>query len=246
MYSQVALMKVAVCEDNQTDSDALCRYIKSYFDRNRYNGEISVFENGEALLGAFKPSAFDIYFLDIYLPGITGMDAARAIREADTNCFIIFITSSESHTMDGFMVQASGYVLKPLSAEKMDKAMHMCRQLFEKNSRVVCFPHGGENQSVSVADLLYVEIYRGKAAFHMKRGKLNFYLPLDEIEAKLGGEPFLRCHRSYLINMNHVADLRHNDFIMRNGDVVPIRKNGGREVRVAMANFLAGMRSEVF
>jgi DNA-binding LytR/AlgR family response regulator len=241
----VIIIRIAVCEDDSAERVALCSYIESYCERYLYHGEITTFESGEALLEVFAPGAFDLYFIDIYLPGLSGMDTARKIRESDRDCLFIFTTCSENHTMDGFMINASGYVAKPLKREQMDAAMHMCRQTFERSSRVIPVPVAGQVQHIRVVDILYVEVFDKDTVFHMKNGKLTAHLPLDEIESRLGGVPFLRCHRSFIVNMNQVADLRDNDFLMHSGDAVPIRVNGRKKVRIAMANFLAGELPEV-
>lgn len=233
-------MNIAICEDNVSDSETLTAYIESYCQRHRYHAEITAFESGEELLTAFSPGLFDLIFLDIFLTGISGMDTARKIRETDRDCLLVFVTVSEGYTMDGFLVNAAGYVVKPLGHERMDATLHMCRQQFEKNSRTIEISMYGGSMAVPVADLIYAEVYGKESVFHMKKGDFTARLPLDEIEAKLGGKPFLRCHRSYIVNMNHVADLRDEDFLMRNGDAVPIRKNGRREIRMAMAAFIAG------
>jgi DNA-binding LytR/AlgR family response regulator len=127
----------------------------------------------------------------------------------------------------------------------MEGAMHACRFAFEQNSRTIELPQGGGNVLVSIADLLYVEVYDKESVFHMKRGKMSVRLPLETVETLLGGAPFLRCHRSYIVNMNYVDDMWEADFLMRNGDIVPIRKNGRKDVRLAMANFIAKSPPEV-
>jgi len=232
-------MKIAICEDKASDSAKLCAYISNYCEQHCYDGQIVIFETGEALLDAFSSGAFDLIFLDIIMPGISGMDAARKIRETDRDCSLVFITVSEDYALDGFLVNAKGYVVKPLKQDVMGSVMHTLRRDFESNSRLIEIPLSGESIMISISDLLYAEVYDKKAIFHMKRGKLTARLPLDELEARLGGIPFLRCHRSYIINMNYVDDMRDNDFLMRNGDIVPMRINGRKEVRMAMAKFTA-------
>jgi len=232
-------MKIAVLEDVPADRDALCSYIQSYCQARCYAADIEPFGTGEALLEAFRLGAFDLMFLDILLPGISGVDTARKIRETDRDCMLVFITDSPDFTMDGFSVQAAGYVVKPISREKMSNAMHACRFVFESNSRVIELPVGGGKVMTSVADIIYVEEVGKDAVFHVKRGILRARLPLVAVEGRLGGAPFLRCNRSYIVNMNYVDDMRTDDFLMRGGDIVPIRRNKRKEIRMAMAAFTA-------
>lgn len=232
-------MKIAICEDLASDSAILCAYINNYCRQNCYDSQIVTFETGDALLDAFSPGAFDLVFLDMIMPGLSGAVVAQKIRETDRDCSLVFITTSKDYMAEGFSVQAKGYVIKPLEQEKMDDVMHALRHDFEQGSRLIEIPMSGESIMVSIADLFYAEVYDKFAMLHMKRGKLTTRLPLDELEARLGGTPFLRCHRSYIINMNYVDDMRAGDFLMRNGDVVPMRKNGRKGVRMTMAKFTA-------
>jgi DNA-binding LytR/AlgR family response regulator len=232
-------MRIAVCEDFSPEREAVCAYISQYCQQHSYQVQISAFDTGEVLLGAFSPGAFDLIFLDIYLPGISGIEAARKIRESDKDCLLVFITTSEDFALEGFRVFASGYVVKPISPEKMDNVLHTCRHLFERNSRAIGIPGSVGTISISIADLIYVEVYGKESVFHMKRGKLASRIPLDSVESLLGGVPFLRCHRCYIINMNYVEDILPNDFLMRNGNTVPIRVNGKKKVLMEIARFMA-------
>jgi DNA-binding LytR/AlgR family response regulator len=101
-----SIMKIAVCEDTRVDRDCLCAYIQDYCAEHCYTCTVSAFDTGEALLGAFSPGAYSLIFLDIFMLGISDVDAARKIRESDRDCMLVFITDSPDFTMDGFLVQA--------------------------------------------------------------------------------------------------------------------------------------------
>ena len=118
-------MNIAVCEDIASDCDLLCAYIQDYCNKHCYEASISSFETAEALLDAFSESGFDLVFLDIILPGISGVDAAAEIRKTDRDCMLMFITVSRDHAVDGFDLQASGYVVKPYDRAKLYNALHV-------------------------------------------------------------------------------------------------------------------------
>jgi len=238
-YTKGDPMKIALLEDKPIDLCVLLSYIQAYCRKHCFAADIESFGTGEALLDAFCPGAFDLLFLDIFLSGLSGLETARKIRETDRDCMLVFITESPDFAMDGFLVGAAGYVVKPVSQEKMSNAMHACRFVFERDSRAIELPVGGENIPISVADIFYAEVFDKEVIFHMKRGTFKSRLPFETVEKRLGGVPFLRCNRSYIINMNYVDDMREDDFLMRNGDFVPIRKNSRREIRMAMAAFTA-------
>lgn len=238
-------MRIALCEDQRDDAAALHTYIKDYFARMGYAGEVCLFEDGETLLAAFTPAAFDIVFLDIYLPGISGIDVARRIREQDADCRLIFLTMSTDHSMDGFEVLATGYLVKPIDQAKMDRTLYMCRDLFLQSARTIELTLGRERTvALPLPKIRYIEVNNKAVKFHMDSSVFEARLTLDEVEAMLGGLPFLRCHRSYIVNLNHVTEIRADDFVMRGGDLVPMRANGKREVRLAYAKFMAERAAE--
>jgi DNA-binding LytR/AlgR family response regulator len=238
-------MNIAVLEDRPADREALTAFIRAYCREHCFAADIRCFGTGEDLLAAAAPGAFDLLFLDIFLPGLSGVETAQKLRAADKDCLLVFITDSPDFTMEGFMVQAAGYVVKPLSEQKMHGVMHACRFVFERNSRAIELPLGGENILLALAGLLYVEVQGKETVFHMQQGRIKARLPLEEVAARLRGAPFLRCNRSYIVNMNYVDDMREDDFLMRNGDLVPIRKNNRREIKMAMAKYTAGAPLEM-
>ena len=238
-------MRIAICEDNADDSAELCGYIDEYLAKNGCCGYVSTFSSGEALLNAFP--GFQIVFLDIYLPGLSGIETARHIREIDRDCIIVFITNSPHFALDGFQVHASGYVVKPLTQEKLSDALYTCREKLNRASRTIRIPTGREGEiSLPLVNLKYVEISNKVTHFHTCGGVLDTRLPLNDVEKMLGGIPFLRCHRGFIINMNYVEEIQERDFLMMGGNQVPIRKNGAKEVRLAITRFMAsGNMNEV-
>lgn len=232
-------MKIAVCEDNTAQLDAICGYIKSYCKRNCYMNDIHRFESGEALLAAFSPGEFQIIFLDIYLDGMSGVDAARKIRETDPNCILVFLTGSSEHALEAFSVKAVTYVNKPLKKENVEEALDMCGRVLNKNARIIRVPAGyGEALDIPLTTIRYVEVSGKEAQFHIGGETVTARMPLDKIEDKLDGSPFLRCHRSFIVNMNYVDTVRTDGFLMKNGSLVPIGRNNRVKIRLTMTRFM--------
>jgi len=203
--------------------------------------EIITFSSGEELLEAFSPGGFDLLFLDIFLPGMSGMDTARKIRETDQYCKLIFITTSPDYMAESFMVQTSGYVVKPFIRENMDAAMTVFYDALEKSSRIIEVPVGRDGTvRLSTAMIEYVEVFDKTTVFYMHDSVVETRLTITEAEDMLGGEPFLRCHRSYIINMNHIRDVGADSFPMKNGGVVPMPFRNRKGLRLMVTGYLAG------
>ena len=234
-------MKIAVCEDNAEDRMLICGYIHDYMTRHSYEAEIIPFTNGEALLKAFPSESFQLLFLDIYLPGISGIETAKKIREMDQHCKLMFITTSPDFMAESFTVQTSDYVIKPIKRENMDRTMTVFYDALERSSRKIEVPIGrGGNVGIALSKIEYIEAFGKLTVFSMHESVVETQLTISEVEDMLGGEPFLRCHRSYIVNMNHVKDIYDDSFQMKNGASVPLPIRNRRELKLTVTGFLAG------
>lgn len=238
-------MNIAVCENDAADSAAIVGILRGYIDDNGYTGEINAFESGEDLLASFFVGLYDVIFLDIYMGGINGVETAKKIREVDPTCVLIFITSSPDHALEGFSVRASAYVVKPIREKEMQTALFQCRELFLRNAKYIEIRSERADMKLPLIKIYYAESYDKTALFHTTDGIYKTRMSMDEIEQKLGGKPFLRCHQSYLINMNHISKLNGQEVHMKNGDSVPIRQRGRDEIRASIAEFLSSRVFEV-
>ena len=234
-------MNIAICDDVLVDAEKIRSYLLAYFEKNGFMGDIHLYACGETLLQDFARRRFDVLFLDIYLDGMSGVDVARHIRERDPNCLIVFITSSDSHMREGFALRVASYVEKPLTEEKVGIAFAQCRNLFMKNARYIEFKLDRRDFRLPFNRLVYAEGKGHSAFFYADTGEIyESHITMEDVERQLEGLPILRCHRSFVVNMNYVTDIHGNDIIMKGGQLVPIRKNGRREVVSALNEFLTG------
>lgn len=238
-------MNIAVCEDNADDAGIICGYLQEHLDKNGFIGDIHTFTSGEAMLAACSSGLlFDAVFLDIYMGGMTGIETAQKMRDTDPGFALIYITSSDDYARQAYSLRACAYVSKPVQADEMNLAFAQCREVFLKSARFIKILSERQSIRIPLVKILYVEVFNRDAVFHLTTGIVKTALPLDEIEHELGS-PFLRCHRSYLINMNFVDRLCEQDILMKNGDAIPMRRRGRSEIRGTYGDFLTNRLFEV-
>jgi len=231
-------VNIAICDDSADDMETVRRFLVEHFENNGFVGDISTFSSGEALLSAFKPGAFDVVFLDIFMGGLTGMKTAEKMRQADPNFALVFITSSENHAVNAFTLRANGYVTKPIMKEPLAAALLQCRSVFLRNARFVEVTSNRQNIRIPIIKIYYIEVYNHDVLFHTLDGVIKTSTPLNRIEIEVGGT-FLRCHRSYLVNMNYVTDIGEQGVVMSDNTIVPLRQQGRAEIREAYADFIS-------
>lgn len=230
-------MRIAVVEDDSRACVRLANLIDEYFDARGYIGSVQVFSTAEMFLGVYEPSLFDLLVLDIFLSedpdGKTGMDIARAVRAANDRMPIVFITSSRDFAVEGYTVQAAGYLIKPVDGDQLARTFDAMR-LPEPLVRV-----GGNRLPVRVSDVMWVEsdghYTELHAAREMYRVRENFSTAQAALEV-FGG--FFLSARGYLVNLAYVKDIQGADFVLRNGQYVPISRKNVKAARAAWSDYV--------
>ncbi|HHW00620.1 MAG TPA: response regulator transcription factor [Clostridiaceae bacterium] len=211
-------VRIAICDDSVEDleslTDALYKYDRS-FDIISYTDGVTFIEEFQD----FKYSV-DILFLDIYMPGIDGIELAQKIRSERKDIKIIFISLSKEHYPQAYEVFAFNYILKPFDRKRLyevlDRAMDEHRK---ENSQKIHFSYKSSVYSVNPREILYVESRDKLIMFHMfPEGTLQCYSKLDEIEKQLPEQSFIRCHQSFIVNASYITEMGHTYF--RLGQVV--------------------------
>ena len=238
-------MNIAICEDCAEDAAKTRALLEDYIEQNAYAGDISVFTNGEELLASFSHGKYDLIILDIYMGEMSGIDTAKKIRETDPTCAIIFITSSSSHALKSYSVRGGAYIVKPVNYENIQEALFTCRDIFMRNARYIKVRSDRSDVKLPLIKISYVEVSGNYALFHTLAGDFKTRMTLDEVEQQLRGAPFYRCHKSYLINANHIHKLDGFDVLMKNGDRIPVRSTERDKTRAEIATMLSARRFEV-
>ena len=232
-------MNIAICDDQAADAERLRGFLLSHFEANGFTGSVQLYDSGEALLEEFAPGRFDVLFLDVYMKELTGVETAQRIRESDPDCLLVFTTVSDDKMREAFALRAASYVEKPLTPEKLEVVFTQCHNLFMKNARYIEINFERSKLKIPFAQIMYAEITGRQVFFHTSTGEvIKTNMKMNDVERQLPNSFFLRCHRSFIVNMNYVADVQKNDLILKNGQPVPMRINGRKDVVNALNKFL--------
>ena len=230
-------LEIAVCDDLNEERVKLGAMIRDYCSRRNLDAEIQLFSSGDELLTAFRSGMFHILFLDIYMPGTNGVDTARRIREQDQTCSILFATTSQDHGVDSYEVQASDYLVKPFRAEEVAEALDWCIAQTQSTYRGLRISCDSGTVHMPLRDLHYIEIQGYTAYLHTEDGVLATRRGLEELEQEIAHSDFLRCHRSFLVNMNCIKWIEKNSFQLYSGDMVPIGSTIAAKVKHSFMNW---------
>ncbi|PRH75651.1 DNA-binding response regulator [Streptomyces solincola] len=169
---------------------------------------------GRALAaGAAGEDAVDVVFLDIQMAGRTGLDVARLIAHFDRPPLIVFVTAHEGFALQAFDLKAVDYVLKPVRRERLAEAVRRVRDLTEPAPAAaapeqIAVELGGVTRFVAVEDIAYVEAQGDYARLHTGDGSHLVRIPLSTLEERWAAHGFVRVHRSHLVALRRVEELR--------------------------------------
>lgn len=229
-----------LCDDSEEDRDALARALQDYAARHGLELRLETASDAGELLRRWSPSRWDAVFLDIFLPGLSGVDAARRLRAMDRSLCLIFATVSREHGLVSYDLGVTDYLLKPLSQRDVDSAIDYFLEKYADALRSLRVRTAWEEFDVRFRDIRYIEIRDHRAILHTREQELAVWRSLDELEEEMNDERFLRCHRSYLVNLEHVKALEKHDFLMDCGDLAPVSRQKIQSVQKKYHEWLAG------
>ena len=215
-------ISIAVCDDEKNIRDN----IKSIVLKQYTDCLVDLYDSGNSLFAAGKE--YDIYLLDIQMPGINGMETAEQIRKRRTTkswngSVIIFITSFKEYMADAFDVRAFHYLLKPIDESKFQnvfsRAVSDCLSAKEKAETHILIKSKDSYHKVLLSDIYYVESDNKKVIVHTMEGAIEYYGKMQDLEISLGND-FFRSHRCFIVNLEHITRYNASTIRMKNGSDV--------------------------
>ena len=234
------MIRIAIVEDERRERAHLRDCLAYMAEKEQLEFDIVEFGSGEEFLGGYQP-VYDIVLMDIELPGINGMETAKALRRLDSFVLLVFVTNMVQYAVSGYEVDALNYILKPVNrfdfALKMNKAISRTAKRTEKSVQIRA---GKDLYMLPVAAIRYLEVDGHYIVYHTTEGDYSEYITLKEAEKKLDKPYFVRCNRCYLVNLKYVAAVR-DDVVQVGRDELLISRPQKKAFLNALAVFIGGV-----
>ena len=202
-------MYIAVCDDQIEELEKLTALLQAWQSDLHSDVRFQTFRSGGQLLDAARAERFTLYLLDVLMPGMTGMDAAREIRSFDAAADIIFLTTSPGFAYESYGVRAAEYLLKPISGGLLFPVLDKLMLREQRPQDGLTLKAGATLVRVPFSRLSYVEVNGKHLYFHLADGTVREVAgSLKDYEPLLLVRPeFMRIHRSYIVNMLQIDEL---------------------------------------
>lgn len=231
------LIRIVVCEDERFYQDEICKAIEDWKEvTGNTHVACTCFSSSVELLARWEDGlAADLLFLDIQIPGeINGMALAKRIRQRDQTASIVFVTNYSDYVYEGYVVNAVRYLKKPVDPDEifacMDIAYRRYSLLQQERISIVC---RDQQLSLSLNELLYIEMQSHYVRLTLSHSddKPEVRARLRDFSAQLPPSLFVQCHRSYIVNLEHIRRLTRDNVTMSNRDMIPISQTFASTLR---------------
>lgn len=219
-------MYIAVCDDQASELELITRLLQTWQEERCTPVRYHTFHSAGELLDAARCERFTLYLLDVMMPGVDGMEAAREIRSFDAAADIVFLTSSPGFAYESYGVRAMEYLLKPISARLLFPVLDQLALREQKPQDGLTIKSGTLLVRVPFSQLAYVEVNGKHLYFNLADGQVREAAgSLREYEDELLARPeFVRIHRSYIVNMMQISELSNAGVHTFSGKELPVSR----------------------
>ena len=234
------MFKIAICDDEMTSLMINRALREQVLEEEHIEYQITTFEDMYTMMKGVLDdnSDFDLLLSDILAVGMNGIEAAEEIRRLGDKLPIVFISSTAEYALDGYRVNALRYLQKPVQIDKLREALlEAYSNIGKKRTEYLSFQVADKFYKVNYDDIIYLESMGRDTYVVTKTESITVHAKFSDMENKLPSDRFVRCHRSYIINMSEVKDIARYRFLTKGGVEIPISQLQYADVKQSFIDF---------
>lgn len=236
-------MKIYLADDEPLAAAKL----KLFLDKLGEGPDISMFDNGVSVMAALERETPDLLFLDIQMPGLTGMEVIERARQRGNDVIVIITSAFDEYALPSFGFNVTDYLLKPYTIERLKQALdkvHNALRLRKldqvHNATTLTIRCDGKTLQLYPTDIIYLSAEGDYTRISTQQGQNYMVLgTLSSFESQLPEQDFVRVHRSTVINLNAVASASSQNVTMCDGTEFTV----GRTYREQISQLFGKKRS---
>lgn len=229
------MLNICLCDDDINILDYYSYKINKLLERNNYIFTIKTFKNGESLIFELddNPNRFDIIIIDIIMKDINGIKTTEVLRKCGYKGIIIFLTSSKEFALDSFKVEPLNYILKNDSFDKFENVfLKAVEKVYKNSNKNIIISSKSQNKIVNLDSIIYMESMNKKVILHKVSGELEeINCIFKDLYEKIKDYEFIRCHKSYIVNIKYVKSFNKTECKLQKEITVPIGRKYAKKFK---------------
>lgn len=229
-------MRIAICDDDRQDACAVCELLGGQ--------EVKWYDNAGSMLADVKQKGmrYDLYLLDIFMgDSMNGLELARELRGIDEDAVLCFVSTSSDFYRDAYDLYALQYLIKPVKADDLQRLLDKVEKTSStRGEKMVQYSWRREQGVIPYGKILYISSMKHVLSIWCTDGSVQESVgKLDDLERQICGDAFLRCHQSFIVNMNHVRAFSGAELTLaKDGQKVPVSRRYRTEVKTRFEELL--------
>ncbi len=233
------MRNIAIVEDDDKEAGLLEEQLRRYEKETGAEYRIVRFSDAIAFLTGYSAD-YDIVFMDIEMPDLDGMTAAKKLREVDPEVILVFVTNMAQYAVEGYEVSAMDFMVKPVRYDNLKLKLERAEKKLEGKGEDRFLVRGKNGPVViCVPDIRYVEVTDHMLTFYTNEGAIKVTGSLKEIEKRLEGRDFSRANSCYLVNLKYVTGAS-DGMVTVGGDRLSISRARRKSFMSDLADYLGG------
>ena len=236
------MIHVALCDDDPHFLKQLRQATAQWFTERQIIFSAIEFSSAKHLLDSVKETSYDVFFLDIEMPEVDGMQLAKLIRETLPDSIIIFLTSHDEFAPDGYRVQALRYLSKQTWKKFLSEALDAATAQVEKQGTgSLSVSHYGNIQRIPHRDILYIRHISRYCEIAIKAGEtIQDDRGIKKLFEIIGDGRFIFIDRGAFINLDYLQKIENGQAVMTNGHSLPISRRLLPQVKLTINRYYGG------
>lgn len=235
------MYQIVICDDEKEILNDLCKKVQNCFTENGISSRYTCLDDARELMERIQNERIDVLFLDIDMPYYSGMDIAGYINEQERKPILIFVTSHDALVYQTFAYRPFGFIRKTHMDEEIDELTKRIHKELLENQQELVIQKGQELIRILLNDIIYIEAEGNYLMLRLKNEQLRIRETMTNIENRLCGKGFVRCHKGYLVNTRFIEKLRSTEILLKLGNesmTLPVGRSYEKEVRKRILEML--------
>lgn len=239
----IVMIRAAICDDEKTILDYLHEHILNEFKGQGADIHIDKFTSSKNFLDAYKAEPYDVIFLDIDMPQISGFDIAEKISNSERT-LIVFVTSHDELVFSSLKFQPFRFIRKTFIEDELDEVLEAVNKVLSKRIAGKKFKLQTRTHEVyiDVEQIVYIEIYGHWLHVYTNNDEvLDCYGVLSDYEVQLVPFDFVRTHKSYLVNCRYIRSVEKEQVVLDDKTTIPLSRRRINDVNDKFTKYLRSM-----